>query len=140
MRDYNDIYPYLSDEAKEICALSDKSRDFILGSLDFRLFGVRLRLRRLGVGEISDEEWDTYTIEDIEKIIGKYGCSVLGYDPVAAKETGDYRWYEYSVQAVVDNYLKYSYILKEAREKANPDYDPLGHYDNYEDYGAHNGR
>lgn len=138
-RDYSDIYPYLSDEAKEICALSEKSKDFILASLDFRLFGVRMKIRKLGEGYIDEEEWATYTIDDIERLVKKYGCPVTGYNKNPGPGEG-HSHYEYTVQGAIDNLLKYTYILEEAKNKADPNYNAMGHYDNYEDYGAHNGR
>ena len=78
-RDYNDLYPYLDDEAKRICELSEASKDFVLGSLDFRLYGIRMKISKLGDGEITEKEWATYTADDIEKLVNRYGCPVTGY-------------------------------------------------------------
>ena len=138
-RNYNDLYPYLDDVAKKICELSDVSKDFILGSLDFRLYGVRMKIKKLGDGEITEKEWDTYTVDDIEKLVNKYGCPVTGYNMNPGPGEG-HSHYEYTVKGAIDNLLKYTYILQEAKNKADPNYNAMGHYDSYEDYGAHNGR
>lgn len=61
-------------------------------------------------GDISEEEWATYTIEDIEKLASKYGCPVTGYNEHPG--TGEtHSHYEYTVKGAIDNLLKNSSFL-----------------------------